>query len=80
MCVHVCVSYDQREVLSREEEILRKAVERDDGTMRHESKGGLFVRKGIGQSRLAYGHLGEGKKLGQSIKPHMCEMHTEPHH
>ena len=59
--MHVCVSYDQREVLSGEEEISSKAVEReDDGTMRHESKGGLFVREGIGQSRSAYGHLGEG--------------------
>lgn len=40
MCVHVCVSYDQREVFSREEEILHKTVEReDDGTLLHESRG-----------------------------------------
>lgn len=74
MCACVCVLYDQREVLSREEEILRKTVERgDDGTLLHESRGRAICeeRKRTGQSGPADGQLGEGNKLGQSIKPYV---------
>lgn len=42
------------------------------------AEGGLFVRKGTSQSGPADGQLGEGNKLGQSIKPYVQNAYRTP--